>query len=110
MKPGAFLVNCARGAIVDEAALLEALRSGRLAGAALDVFEREPTPADNPLLALDNVMLSPHAICYTDECLRMLAEGSFRSAVAFAERRVPPHVVNHAALEHKRLRAWFAGG
>jgi D-3-phosphoglycerate dehydrogenase len=109
MKKEAFLVNCARGPIVDEAALTAALRDGRLAGAGLDVFEREPTPADNPILALDNVMVSPHGIAYTDESLRLLAEGAFRAAVAFAERRVPPHVVNPAALEHEALRRWFAG-
>ena len=108
LKPGAFLVNCARGPIVDEAALIDALRSGRLAGAGLDVLTDEPPRPDNPLLALDNVILSPHAMAYTDECLRGLAEGSFRAAIAFAERRVPPHVVNPAALEHAALRRWFA--
>jgi phosphoglycerate dehydrogenase-like enzyme len=60
MKPEAVLINSARGTIVDEAALIEALRIGRIAGAALDVFENEPLPADSPLTKMDNVMLAPH--------------------------------------------------
>lgn len=107
MKPTAFLINAARGPIVDETALYDSLVGGRLAGAALDVFHTEPVEPDNPLLRLENVVVTPHALCYTDECLRLLAAGSFQRAVAFLDRRIPPNIVNPEVLSHARVRSWL---
>ena len=73
MKKGAFIVNTARGGIINEADLYAALRSGHLAGAGLDVFDREPTPADNPLLTLDTVISSPHMAGVTVESIQGMA-------------------------------------
>lgn len=103
MKPTAYLINTARGPIVDETALYRALVERRIAGAGLDVFEQEPTPPDNPILALDNVIVTPHGICFTDECMRRLADSAFGAALAVADGRVPPHLVNPDVLRHPRL-------
>jgi phosphoglycerate dehydrogenase-like enzyme len=108
MKPSAYLISAARGPVVNEAALHRALVEKRIAGAGMDVFEVEPTPPDNPILKLDNVIVSPHSLCHTDECNRLLAEGSFRSARAFAQRTRPPHLINPAALDHPRQAGWIA--
>src|SRR5205814_9302706 len=70
MKRGAILVNISRGPIVEEAALVEALRSGHLAGAGLDVFDREPLPADHPFRSLDNVVVTPHVGYVTEHGFR----------------------------------------
>jgi D-3-phosphoglycerate dehydrogenase len=105
MKPTAYLVNTARGPIVQERALYDALAGRRIAGAALDVFEVEPTPADNPILRLDNVVVTPHAFCFTDECLTGLARSAFAAVREVAEGRSPRHVVNRDALAHPRFAA-----
>jgi D-3-phosphoglycerate dehydrogenase len=82
MKPGAFLVNTARGGIINEAALYDALHSGHLAGAGLDVFDMEPTPIDNKLLSLDNVVSSPHMAGVTVEAVQAMAVVTARNILS----------------------------
>lgn len=103
MKPTAYLVNVARGPIVDELALTAALQRGAIQGAGLDVFEQEPVDPGNPLLTLDNVIVAPHAIGHTDELFRSCGESGCRSILRFARGEVPPNVVNPRALEHERV-------
>jgi phosphoglycerate dehydrogenase-like enzyme len=103
MKPTAFLVNVARGAIVDQEALVDALRAGRIAGAGLDVVDPEPLPADDPLLALPNVVGAPHSLGYTDELLRGCIGGACDALLAVAAGRVPPDLANPEVLESPRF-------
>ncbi|MDQ6672040.1 MAG: dehydrogenase [Chloroflexota bacterium] len=104
MKPTAYLINTARGPIVDQRALTEALAARRLAGAALDVFDTEPVDPTDPLLKADNVIVAPHAICWTDECFTAMGESACRSIVEVAAGRIPSFVVNSEALRHPRVR------
>ncbi len=108
MKPSAYFINVSRGPVVDEPALIEALRAGSIAGAALDVFEQEPVDPTNPLLAMDNVILTPHSLCWTDECFHNMASTGLRSIVDALAGRVPEFVVNRDVLAHERVKPWFA--
>jgi D-3-phosphoglycerate dehydrogenase / 2-oxoglutarate reductase len=107
LKPGARLVNVARGPVVDEAALVEALRSGHLAGAALDVFATQPLPSDSPLRALPNVLLSPHLAGMTLESTRRMSEGVLAQLLAMARGALPAHFCNPEAREAIAAR-WAA--
>lgn len=97
MRPDAILVNAARGPIVDEAALVEALRSGVIAGAALDVYETEP-PRDSPLFALDNVVVSPHNAGMSEASVETMLRVATRAVIDGAAGRAPAHLVNPDAV------------
>lgn len=94
MKRTAYLINCARGPIVDEAALVAALKAGTIAGAGIDVFDPEPPAADNPLFGLPNVVLSPHSAGLTVECVIRMATHAAQAIIDVLEGRKPEGVVN----------------
>jgi phosphoglycerate dehydrogenase-like enzyme len=80
-------------------ALADSVQRGRIAGAGLDVTEQEPIAPDSPLLGLDNVLITPHALCWTDECFHDIAATALRSIVAVSRGEHPAHVVNPEAYE-----------
>jgi D-3-phosphoglycerate dehydrogenase len=99
MRPSAYLINTARGPIVDEDALADALEAGRLAGAALDVFATEPmTDTNHRLLQLDNVIATSHSIGWTEELFRDMVHEACNGALAIAQGQPPPNVVNREVL------------
>ena len=105
MKKSAFLINTARGSIVDEAALIEALQEGRIRGAGLDVFEQEPTPIDNPLLKMENVVVAPHALCETEELFAGMWEQKFGQMSQIIRGEVPEALVNREVLDKPGFQA-----
>ncbi len=117
MKPDAVLINTARGPVVDQPALIDALQNHRIGGAALDVFEKEPLEADSPLLTLDNVILTSHSVAWTEELFRDMGRMDCEGALAISRGEAPLHVVNpdvlrqpgfQLKLERHRARASYA--
>jgi D-3-phosphoglycerate dehydrogenase len=94
MKPGAFLINTSRGEVVQEAALVDALRNKKVAGAGLDVFENEPPDVRNPLFELPNVIVTPHTAALTREVVVQLAKGSAENALNVLEGEKPSYSPN----------------
>jgi phosphoglycerate dehydrogenase-like enzyme len=103
MKRDAVLINTARGPIVNEAALIEALQTGQIGGAALDVFEQEPLSTDSPLISMDNVILTSHSIAWTEELFRDMGRIDCEGALTIHRGEIPPHVVNPQVLENPRF-------
>jgi phosphoglycerate dehydrogenase-like enzyme len=107
MKPTAYLVNVARGPIIDEAALIEVLREGKIAGAGLDVFEKEPPDPDNPLLTMETVIPTAHCLCWTDSFVESVARDAISGIIAAVNGHWPEYVVNPAAKAHARVQNWM---
>lgn len=99
MKKSAYLINTSRGPVVDEAALIEALRAGEIAGAGLDVFEQEPPASDNPLLKMENVIVSPHNGAATFESMERMATHAAAGIIATLNGERPKYLMNKAIYE-----------
>lgn len=110
MKASAFLVNVGRGKLVDTDALRDALLTGEIAGAGLDVFDPEPLLADDPILGLDNVLLSPHALGWTDQFTEAVSTAALDAIVAIAEGAMPDSVLNPEVFETEAWRRKVAAG
>ena len=108
MKPSAFLINTARGPIVDQDALTRALREKWIAGAGLDVFRKEPLDADDPLLGMDNVVLAPHGLAWTEEIARDNGLEACDNILAVYRGEAPPGIVNREVLERPGFQAKLA--
>lgn len=104
MKKTAYLINNARGPVVDEKALYKALKEGWIAGAGLDVFETEPTPVDNPLLKLDNVVVAPHISSASLETRAEMSKMVADNLIAFFEGKKPPNLINPDVVKVRPLK------
>lgn len=101
LRPSAYLINTARGEIVDQAALFRALRDGRLAGAGLDVLESEPPDPSDPILSLPNVIVTPHALCWSDQCFSAIGASVLQSILDVAQGRAPSNLVDPTIVDSR---------
>lgn len=104
MKSSAFIINTSRGGVVDDAALYEALTNGTIRGAALDVLEKERPDANNALLALDNVLVTPHAAFYSDNAMEEVRTRSAQAVVSVFNGMLPDHIINKEIIKNKKMR------
>jgi len=104
MKPTAYLINTARGPIVNQADLVAALQTQQIAGAGLDVFESEPLPADHPLTHLENVILAPHALAWNDEIYHDTSYDACQNILTVLRGEIPKHTVNRSVVEQLGFR------
>lgn len=104
MKPTSYLINTARGPVVDEQALIEALQGGVIAGAGLDVFEKEPPDDNNPLLSMPQVILSPHALCFTDQCMAGLGAADVEACLGVMSGTAPRNLANPAVVDSPEFK------
>ncbi|WP_029871368.1 hydroxyacid dehydrogenase [Rhizobium leguminosarum] len=104
MKPAAILVNVSRGPVIDDAALIEALRDGRIGGAALDVFATQPLPLDHPYLGFDNVIVTPHLAGLTEESMMRMGTGAASEVLRVIKGDLPVNLRNPEVVEHYRRR------
>ena len=104
MKETSYLISAARGPIVDQRALTAALSEGRIQGAALDTFDPEPPAPDEPILTLDNVIVTSHVMPYTDQFVRGIGESASRAILDVAAGRIPQYVVNRSVEDDRRLQ------
>jgi D-3-phosphoglycerate dehydrogenase len=101
MKNGVFIINTARGELIDEKALIKALEQGKIGGVGLDVIEGEPIGKDHPLLSFDNVVITPHISAYTYECLRRMGEKVVSDVEKVLRGEIPEEVINNEVLERE---------
>ena len=97
MKPGAYFINCARGEVVDQKALTAALKENRIAGAFLDVLDKEPFSASEELVSMDNVVVTPHMASNTEECMMLMATQAASQIHRVLSGKQPDWPVNHPA-------------
>ncbi len=104
MKPTAYLINTSRGPVLDQSALVKVLKNRGIAGAALDVFDPEPPAVHDQLLGLENVILAPHSICWTDQCFAQIGASDVAQIVALKQGEIPAHLVNPEVTSHPEFK------